>query len=298
MCPEGREWDAGIQMQTASATACCTRRGALGRGMAACCPEPASAIPVRRHIQNLYKALPSPPAAFLSVAPCGESDALYGSSADDCSLRQRWRLSTPDGHGKTAKPSSVAVNIQVQALPGGQVGVGCLPAGINRQRQPGGWGQGGWAWKGVRAGRQVHKRECYPADLCCSTAQCMQWQVQHRMRMAHGSWCTTGIACTSCALMPSHAIQSVVRSPSGSPLCESYAATIVGSCLSTSGYIVNSATAAAAKWVIKHAGGSAPSRFYIRMPVRREDGAWKAAAAASGSEAPWLPHPGPPGGGW
>lgn len=137
MCPEGREWDAGIQMQTASATACCTRRGALGRGMAACCPEPASAIPVRRHIQNLYKALPSPPAAFLSVAPCGESDALYGSSADDCSLRQRWRLSTPDGHGKTAKPSSVAVNIQVQALPGGQVGVGCLPAGINRQRQPG-----------------------------------------------------------------------------------------------------------------------------------------------------------------
>lgn len=92
---------------------------------------------MRRHIQNLYKALPSPPAAFLSVAPCGESDALYGSSADDCSLRQRWRLSTPDGHGKTAKPSSVAVNIQVQALPGGQVGVGCLPAGINRQRQPG-----------------------------------------------------------------------------------------------------------------------------------------------------------------
>lgn len=39
-CHEGREWAAGSQMRTASATACCTRRGALGRGMAACCPDP------------------------------------------------------------------------------------------------------------------------------------------------------------------------------------------------------------------------------------------------------------------
>lgn len=62
-------------------------------------------------------------------------------------------------------------------------------------------------------------------------------------------------------------MQSVVRSHSGWPLCESYAATIAASCLATSGYLVNSATAAAAKWVIEHAGGGVANRFYIRMPV-------------------------------
>ncbi|PRW39148.1 titin [Chlorella sorokiniana] len=96
-----------------------------------------------------------PEGPYLSVRGCGEPDALYGSSGDDCSLRQRWRLGEPTGKTVSTMcyrpPNSLQVNIQ-----------------------------------------------------------------------------------------------SVVRAPSGSPLCESYAATIAASCLSTSGYIVNSATAPAA----------------------------------------------------
>lgn len=51
------------------------------------------------------------------MRPCGEADALYGSSTDDCSLRQRWRLGEPTGKTVSSMcyrpPDSVEINMQV-----------------------------------------------------------------------------------------------------------------------------------------------------------------------------------------